>query len=216
MNIILNRDSEILYGSDQAYISYPTRIATVGLFLETTEDLLTAANRLRVVEGYDPVEEFDFTIGLNDFTATHLDNCVEAVVTDTSAPDVDERYTIDLSEEEQRAIFRTLDIECRAKLGRGCEDLLAEARERMRPEEKKTQLKSLGISAMMEPWSGDATTVLFISAPGGDGHERTGKNHFHGCYPFCTAAVKRMALSHGQSKPYRDRLQLVFEWHYCR
>lgn len=121
MNIILNKDSEILYGSDQAYISYPTRIATVGLFLETTEELLTAVNRLRAVEGYGPVEDIEFTVGLNDFTPTHLDNCIEAVVTDTSAPDVDERYTIDLSEEEQRVVFRTLDAECKTKLGRGCE-----------------------------------------------------------------------------------------------
>ena len=55
-------------------------------------------------------------------------------MTTTDAPDVDERYTIDLSEEDQRELYAALDRECREKLGKGCEDLLAEARTRMRSE----------------------------------------------------------------------------------
>ena len=55
-------------------------------------------------------------------------------MTTTDAPDVDERYTIDLSEEDQQELYAALDRECREKRGKGCEDLLAEARTRMRSE----------------------------------------------------------------------------------
>ena len=129
MNIMLDMDNEILYGSDQAYISYPTRFATVTLPLLPSEDLCAAVNSLR--SDYAPVDDMEFFIGINDFTATKLDNCIEAIVTATDAPDVEERYTIDLSEEDQRELFSALDRECRENLGKGCEDLLAEARTRM-------------------------------------------------------------------------------------
>ena len=129
MKIILDMENEVLYGSDQANISYPTRFATVTLPLVPTEDLLDALNALRV--GFDPVDDVEFTVGLNDFTSTKLDNCIEAVITATDATDVEERYTIELSEEAQREVFAALDQECREKMGKGCEDLLAEARLRM-------------------------------------------------------------------------------------
>ena len=129
MNIILNMENEILYGSDQAYVSYPTRFATVTLPLRSTEELLDAVNRLRADS--DPVDDVEFSVGLNDFTAIKLDNCIEAIITATDAPDVEERYSIDLSEDEQREMFASLDRECRDKLGKGCEDLLAEARAQM-------------------------------------------------------------------------------------
>lgn len=129
MKIILATDNEILYGSDQAYVSYPTRFATVTLPLMPTEDLLNAVNGLRT--GLDPVDDVEFTVGLNDFTSTKLDNCIEAVITATDAADVEERYTIELSEEAQREVFAALDQECREKMGKGCEDLLAEARAKM-------------------------------------------------------------------------------------
>ena len=59
MNIILDMDNEILYGSDQAYISYPTRFATVTLPLLPSEDLCTAVNNLRA--DYAPVDDMDFS-----------------------------------------------------------------------------------------------------------------------------------------------------------
>ena len=129
MKIILDMNNEILYGSDQAYVSYPTRFATVTLPLVPTEDLLAAVNTLRT--DLDPVDDVEFTIGINGFTSTKLDNCSEAVITATDAPDAEERYTIDLSEDAQREAFAALDRECREKLGKGCEDLLAEAKARI-------------------------------------------------------------------------------------
>ena len=129
MKIILATDNEILYGSDQAYVSYPTRFATVTLSLVPTADLLQAVNNLRI--GLDPVDDMELTVGLNDYTATKLDNCIEAVITATDAADVEERYTIELSEAAQREVFAALDQECHTKLGKGCEDLLAEARAKM-------------------------------------------------------------------------------------
>ena len=77
MNIILNMENEILYRSDQAYVSYPTRFATVTLPLRSTEELLDAVNRLRADS--DPVDDVEFSVGLNDFTATKLDNCIEGI-----------------------------------------------------------------------------------------------------------------------------------------
>ena len=129
MKIILDMNSDILFGSDQAYVSYPTRFATVTLPLVPTEDLLAAVNALRT--GLDPVDDVELSIGINGFTSTKLDNCIEAVITASDAPDADERYTIDLSEDAQREVFDALDHECHEKLGKGCEDLLAEAREKM-------------------------------------------------------------------------------------
>ena len=118
-----------LYGGADLVLAYPTRFATVTLPLVPTEDLLDALNALRA--RFDPVDDVEFTVGLNDFTSTKLDNCIEAVITATDATDVEERYTIELSEEAQREVFAALDQECREKMGKGCEDLLAEARLRM-------------------------------------------------------------------------------------
>ena len=129
MEIILATDNEILYGSDQAYVSYPTRFATVTLSLVPTADLLQAVNDLRI--GLEPVDDIESTVGLNDYTVTKLDNCIEAVITAVEAADVEERYTIDLSEDAQKEVFAALDRECREKLGKGCEDPLAEARAKM-------------------------------------------------------------------------------------
>ena len=81
MKIILDMENEVLYGSDQANINYPTRFATVTLPLVPTEDLLDALNALRA--GFEPVDDVEFTVGLNDFTSTKLDNCIEAVITAT-------------------------------------------------------------------------------------------------------------------------------------
>ena len=38
---------------------------------------------------------------------------------------------VDLSEEEQKAVWEELDRQCRERLGKGCEELLSEARKRM-------------------------------------------------------------------------------------
>ena len=92
MTIILDTENEILYGSDQACVSYPTRFATVSLPLVPPEDLLQAVNSLRV--GLEPVDEIELTVGLNDYTAMKLDNCIEAVITAVKVTDVEERYSI--------------------------------------------------------------------------------------------------------------------------
>ena len=48
-----------------------------------------------------------------------------------TAPDEEERYTIDLTEEEQRTVFSCLDEQCRKYLEKTCDDLLAEAGKQM-------------------------------------------------------------------------------------
>ena len=83
-------DSEILYGSDQAYISYPIRFATVTFQLLATNALSQIADRIRKDIGFRPTHPmdeytdetcdnegwYDFYMGLNLFTENHTDTCL--------------------------------------------------------------------------------------------------------------------------------------------
>ena len=61
-----------------------------------------------------------------------MDSCIEFVVVNADSEDNEEVYTIDLTAEEQNAIYKQLDEQCRRHEGRSCEELLKEAEERMR------------------------------------------------------------------------------------
>ena len=78
---------------------------------------------------------YDFYISLNGYAGSHLDSCIEFVVVNSDSPDEEERYTIDLTAEEQAAVYQCLDAQCREHLQKGCEDLLAEARKHMEENE---------------------------------------------------------------------------------
>lgn len=69
-------------------------------------------------------EDFSFYSGINGFTKTKLNNCIEFTYGD-------EQDTIDLTEEEQEIVFAVLDAQCKEKLGKGCDDLLEEAKAQM-------------------------------------------------------------------------------------
>ena len=49
----------------------------------------------------------------------------------SDSEDNEELYTIDLGKDEEIAMYNRLDEQCRQYLGKGCAELLAEAKKRM-------------------------------------------------------------------------------------
>ena len=143
--IYIDFGSEVMYGDDQCYIDYPCRFPTVGFQLVATNGLSRIADRIRKDAGFKPMhamDEFtddtcdnegwyDWFIGLNAFSDNHMDSCIEFVVVNADSEDNEEMYTIDLTVDEQAAIYNRLDEQCRKYLGQSCEELLAEAKKRM-------------------------------------------------------------------------------------
>ena len=144
--IFVDFGAEILFGDDQCYLDYPCRFPTVGFELMATSGLVQIADRIRKDAGFKPMhamDEFtddtcdndgwyDFYVGLNGFTDNHMDTCIEFYVVNADSEDNEELYTIDLTTEEQNAVYARLDEQCRKYLEKSCEDLLKEAEERMR------------------------------------------------------------------------------------
>lgn len=147
--VFVDFDTDILYGSDQCYIDYPCRFPTVGFQLLMTNTLSQIADRIRKDRGFKPMhpmDEFtddacdndgwyDFYVGINGYTKNHMDSCIEFVVVNSESEDNEQRYAIDLTSEEQDVIYTRLDEQCRRNLGKGCEELLAEARKQMEENE---------------------------------------------------------------------------------
>ena len=147
--VFIDFGASVLYGSDQCFISYPCRFPTVEFQLMSTNGLSQIADRIRKDLGFRPMHPmdeytddtcdnngwYDFYIGLNGYAESHLDSCIEFVVVNSDSPDDEERYTIDLTAEEQTAVYRCLDAQCREHLQKGCEDLLAEARKQVEEDE---------------------------------------------------------------------------------
>lgn len=143
--VFIDFGAEIMYGSDQVYINYPCRFPTVEFQLMATNGLAQIADRIRKDVGFKPMhpmDEFtdetcdndgwyDFYIGLNSFDERHIDACIEFCAVNADSEDNEEMYTIDLTEEEQAALYNRLDEQCRQHLGKGCEELLEEARKEM-------------------------------------------------------------------------------------
>jgi len=124
-NIIIDGSADPSFGSDQAFVTYPTVFPTVGFQLISTDDLVDAARSLLSDAG-DETEDFTFYLGINGFTKSGLDNAIIAV-----APD-DTTVNIPLDEAEQVEVFALLNKECLEKFGKGCDALLEEARCQMR------------------------------------------------------------------------------------
>lgn len=133
--ICVDAYNEVLYGSDQIFMSYPCRFATVNIELITTDGLWNVVVREREERTGLDIDELDgyynFYIGLNDYSETKMDSFLEFVVYESSNSDNEQSYYIDLSDEEQRAMYRVLDKRCKEQYGKGCDELLAEAREAM-------------------------------------------------------------------------------------
>ena len=144
-HVFIDFGAEIQYGDDQLYLDYPCRFATVGFELMATGLLCEIADRIRKDKGLRPMhpmdeytEEtcdqngwYDFYVGLNDWSDTKCDFCIEFVVLNSDSEDNEELYTIDLGKDEEKAMYNRLDEQCRRYLGMGCAELLDEARKRM-------------------------------------------------------------------------------------
>ena len=143
--IYIDFGAEVMYGDDQCYIDYPCRYPTVGFQLMATNGLSRIADRIRKDRGFKPMHAmdeytddtcdnegwYDFYIGLNGFADNHMDSCIDFVVVNADSIDNEELYTIDLTLDEQNAIYARLDEQCRKYEGKSCEELLEEARKRM-------------------------------------------------------------------------------------
>ena len=143
--VFIDFGSEIMYGDDQAYLSYPTRFPTVGFQLMATNGLSQIADRIRKDAGFKPMHAmdeytddtcdndgwYDFYVGINGYADNHMDSGIDFVVVNSDSEDNEEMYTIDLTTEEQNAVFARLDEQCRKYEGKSCEELLAEARKRL-------------------------------------------------------------------------------------
>lgn len=139
-NVFIDFGEDVQYGKDQVYIHTPIVFPTVTFTLLPTNMLMNCANRLRMEAGYkrtdygDEVDEnawFNFYIGLNGFNDTHIDTAIEAVVCNSDQADEGTSYYIDLTTEEQEALYDRLDEECVRYLEKTCEDLLEFAKEKM-------------------------------------------------------------------------------------
>ena len=148
-NIFIDFEKEIVYGSDQQFVNYPSRFATVGFSLIDTELLNRIADKIRIKNGFKPLDAteenpdemifphawYEFFVGLNDFTESKIDSCICFTVQDVDLSDDGETYIIDLSEDEQEFIYKHLDKQCREHLGKSCEELLTEANRKMMEED---------------------------------------------------------------------------------
>ena len=158
--IFIDFESELIYGEDQAYICCPERFPTVRFQLMPTRGLIDIADRIRHrlgfkpmypvdrnhcddCEGCDECEVFDgciacdddgwydFFISLNGFNDSHLDTCIAVVVAGSDSVDNEDMYTIDLSDDEQKLLYKRFDEQCRKSINKSCEELLKEAEEMM-------------------------------------------------------------------------------------
>ena len=138
--ITINFSDEITYGEDQVFNSYPARFPTVGFKLIDTTVLCAKADDIRIKAGFKPmftgseIDEngwYDFYVGLNGYSQTYLDSCIDFVVVNTEQPDNEETYHIYLTEDEQKIIYKQLNEQCKQYLDKSCMDLLEEARQTM-------------------------------------------------------------------------------------
>lgn len=147
--VFIDFGAEIMYGGDQCYISYLCRFPTVEFQLMATNGLVEIADRIRKDKGFKPMHPmdeytddtcdnegwYDFYIGLNSYDDRHIDTCIDFFVVNADSEDNEDMYTIDLTEEEQIALYNRLDEQCRQYLEKGCEELLEEARKEMENED---------------------------------------------------------------------------------
>ena len=139
--VFVDFGSEVTYGHDQCYIDFPCVFPTVGFQLMATNGLTQIADRIRKEAGFKPMHPMDeytddtcdnegwyeFYAGLNGYTDSHMDTCIDFVVVNSDSEDNEQTYSIDLTAEEQDAVYNRLDEQCRKYLEKSCEELLDEA-----------------------------------------------------------------------------------------
>lgn len=128
--IRVDPNAEPKFGSGQAYNGYPVRVPTVRVPLLATDELMMFADQLRLNFGYEPGipdYRYQFSIGLNGFTPTGMDNCIEFFVMDSDAVDYGMFYVLELDEEAQVTARGVLDVQMKVQFGFDCAGILREA-----------------------------------------------------------------------------------------
>ena len=135
--IFLDPHEELMYGSDQANICCPVVFPTVEFELPLSDGLIELADEVRFCEGYSPRDDgwYNFYVGINGYTETHMDNCIKFVVNAEGAEDDYMEYAIELDRAAQEAVYERLDTLCKGLYGKGCNELLVEAEKEMGEEE---------------------------------------------------------------------------------
>ena len=123
----------------EAYLHEPEsdsdrQAARVEITLRPTALLIQMANIIRSIEGFSPIKPEDlskekaywFTCDLNEDDPTKVDPFILIEVCDPDAEDYEELYTIDLSVDEQKSMYRIFDRQLKT-VGKTCACLLQEA-----------------------------------------------------------------------------------------
>lgn len=140
-HIFIDFGADYQFSDEQINLTYPTRFPVVRFQLMATSLLVSLIDRMRKDSGFTPfypVDEYtesmcdkegwyDFYIGLNGWSDSKVDCCIEAVVCNSSSADEGELYTLYLTHDEQTILYNRLDEQCRKHLGKSCEELLMEA-----------------------------------------------------------------------------------------
>ena len=63
-----------------------------------------------------------------------VDSCITVIVVNSDSPDNEEVYLIDLDGTEQNYVYSRLDEQCIEHLGKNCEELIKEAKEKLEEE----------------------------------------------------------------------------------
>ena len=147
-NLFIDFGSEVMLDYDQINVSGPERFATVGFMLVSTSGLSQIVDRVRKDLGFKPMHPmdeytdetcdndgwYDFYIWINDLPDFKVDSCITVIVVNSDSPDNEEVYLIDLDGTEQNYVYSRLDEQCIEHLGKSCEELIKEAREKLEEE----------------------------------------------------------------------------------
>ena len=122
----------------EAYLHEPEsdsdrQAARVEITLRPTALLIQMANIIRRIEGFSPIKPEDFskekaywfTCDLNEDDPTKVDPFILIEVCDPDAEDYEGLYTIDLSVDEQKSMYRIFDRQLKT-VGKTCARLLQE------------------------------------------------------------------------------------------
>ena len=123
----------------EAYLHEPEsdsdrQAARVEITLRPTALLIQMANIIRRLEGFSPINPEDcskgkdywFTCDLNEDDPTKVDPFILIEVCDPDAEDYEGLYTIDLSVDEQKSMYRIFDRQLKT-VGKTCARLLHKA-----------------------------------------------------------------------------------------
>lgn len=110
--------TDFTYAEDEVFVDHHTAaFPTVTITLNPTD-------MLKMIADVSADEDCKFYVTLKGFDGSHLDPAIEVWAGG-------DHYNIDLDEEDQAEIYSILDGQLKWMIGRGCEELLEEGRERM-------------------------------------------------------------------------------------